>query len=438
MGAFGGRARRAVVVAYAAQAFGYATVMTTLPAFRDRYGFSETAVSGVVLGVCVAAALGSLASGRIASSRGSRLALAAGLTVQTVGLASLALPLPTSAFVGAEMLYGMGLGAVDATSAMQGILAEQRLRRPLMSSFFAAYTAAAIVAALCVSAMASVGGQTAAVLVAALVTAGSAIVGARMLFPGLSIDRSGRGPSATAAEETSDTPSEGARGEQPEAIGRIIRIFGMSILVVFVADSAVSTWSTDYLQHTLMSGAVMAPLAYAAYQAVVLVTRTAGDRLQAGRGSVGLVRGATAVSVGGFVLVALLPTTVGAIVGFALAGVAVGLLVPMTFSAAGRAAGAHSEGVISQMNTFNYVGAVIGGAVIGPLGQTGIGMHTAFLLPGLCLVVMMPLARYYARRSPISNDRARPQALALDASRQSSEAEVPLDPSAGAAVSSSL
>ncbi|NKY08086.1 hypothetical protein HF998_14040, partial [Cellulomonas hominis] len=39
------RARVAVGAAYAAQGFGYATVVTALPAFKQRQGIDDTAVS---------------------------------------------------------------------------------------------------------------------------------------------------------------------------------------------------------------------------------------------------------------------------------------------------------------------------------------------------------------------------------------------------------
>ena len=50
------------------------------------------------------------------------------------------------------------------------------------------------------------------------------------------------------------------------------------ILAAFTVDSAVSTWSTVYLQDELLAAAALAPLGYAAYQAAILITRLVTDR----------------------------------------------------------------------------------------------------------------------------------------------------------------
>jgi MFS family permease len=55
------------------------------------------------------------------------------------------------------------------------------------------------------------------------------------------------------------------------------------------------------------------------------------------------------------------------IAGFALAGVAVGALVPLTFSAAGRLDENRRDEIIARVNIFNYGGAVAGAVIVGLL-----------------------------------------------------------------------
>ncbi len=156
----------------------------------------------------------------------------------------------------------------------------------------------------------------------------------------------------------------------------------------FVADSAVSTWSTVYLQDDLAALAWIAPLGYAVYQAVVLITRLATDRLVPAVGRGRLVAVAASVSAVGCVIIALLPFPAAAIVGFALAGVSAGVLIPVTFGAAGELAPEHSDQVIARVNLFNYAGAILGAVVVGLLAD-GPGLGLAFLLPAVALAAIL-------------------------------------------------
>ena len=364
-------ARIAVTAAYVAQGLGYAVVVTSLPALKARQEIDDTVVSLIVLGVALMAALGSVVANVVAVRFGSRAALALGLIVQAVALPVIALPMPFPVFVGAWAVFGVGLGCVDAAAAMQGVFVQRGYGRHLLGGFFAAATAAAIVGALLVSAVAaSAVGAGIALTVAAVIALAAGVVVVR------------RGAREVPVDEALP-PAERAR--LPRAG---IWAFGFVILAVFVADSAVSTWSTVYLQDDLDALVWIAPLGYAAYQGVVLVTRLFTDRLVPLIGRRRLVTIATIVSAVGCLLVALLPFPAAAIAGFALAGVASGVMIPVTFGAAGELAPAHSDQVIARVNLFNYAGAIVGAVVIGLLAD-GPGIGPAFLLPAVALVAVL-------------------------------------------------
>lgn len=389
--------RVVVAAAYGAQGFGYASVMTTLPTFKDRFDMSATMVSASVLLACITAAVGSLGAGAISTRFGSRVSLSLGLAVQAVSLLTVSISGGLGLFLVAMAVYGMGLGAVDAATAMQGVTVERRLGRGVLSGFFAVYTTGAIVAALVVSAAVGRHVPMAGVAAATLLTAVVAIAGWWFF--------AAEAPASEPAAAAAARPAEQSPGSAPMSVRRGIWLFGTAILVIFTADSAVSTWSTEYLQTSLKALPSAAPLGYAAYQAVVLASRLTGDRLAARLGRRVLVAGASAIGIAGFVVVAAVHTLPAAIIGFAVVGVGVGLVVPMTFSAAGEVAPARSDEIISDMNTFNYVGAIVGGAVIGPLADTGIGMGWAFLLPAVFLAVMPLLVRYYGPRRTVRSER---------------------------------
>ncbi len=389
------RSRVAVTASYAAQGLGYAVVVTSLPVFKDRQGIDDVGVSLVVLLVCVMAALGSVKADFLAKWRGSRIALFTGLVLEAIALVlivlSVVLPgsLPSGSmlwlFIAAFALYGLGLGAVDAAGAMQGVLVQRRYGRDIMGGYFAAYTAAAIVGALAVAGSTQLG---VAVILPLTLAAAVAVV---VAFFGLGAFD----PSRAAVEM-------GTRSKTPLP-RRGIWLFGFVILAAFTVDSAVSTWSTVYLSDELLTTAALAPLGYAAYQAAILLTRLLTDRASGRFGRARVVVVATFTSVIGCVIVALLPLPAAAIVGFALAGVAVGALVPLSFTSAGGLAPARSDEIIARVNLFNYVGAVLGAVLLGLLADAP-GLGVAFLLPALLLVPVLFIARRF--RAPVAADAA--------------------------------
>lgn len=378
--------RFAVTAAYAAQGLGYAVVVTSLPALKERQSVDDTTVSILVLGVALMAAVGSVLANAVAVRFGSRMALALGLALQGVALPLIALPTPFAVFAAAFALFGLGLGCVDAAVAMQGVAVQRRHGAPLLGGFFAALTAAAIVGALLVSAVAAsalgAGIALTAAGVAALIVGG---VGYRLFLRDLPV---------------SDAIPDTERGRLPRGG---IWAFGLVIMAVFVVDSAVSTWSTVYLHDDLGALAWVAPLGYAAYQTAVLITRLFTDRILRSWRRTHLVAVAIIVSVAGLVVVAALPFAPAAVAGFALAGVATGVLVPVTFGAAGDLSPAHSDQVIARVNLFNYAGAILGAVVVGLLAD-GPGLAMAFLLPAIVLAAALWVVPRF-RTTPTDVDR---------------------------------
>jgi MFS family permease len=176
---------------------------------------------------------------------------------------------------------------------------------------------------------------------------------------------------------------------------RGIWTIGSVVLAAFVADSAVSTWSTVYLHDVLLASAAVAPLGYAAYQAAIFVTRLAGDRLVTRTGRGPLVAVTALAAAAGLVLVALVPAPAAAVLGFAVVGVGVGALVPLAFSAAGDLDPARTDEVVARVNLFNYAGAVLGAVAVGLLAD-GPGLEVAFLLPALLVAPVAATARAFA------------------------------------------
>ncbi|WP_285473893.1 MFS transporter [Actinoplanes sp. NBRC 101535] len=366
---------RLIGAGYAAQGLGYAAVVTALPAFKDRQGLTDAIVSAILLLVCVAAAGGSVLADRIAARHGSRYALVTGLILVAVSLAGTTVGSPNAVFITIMLVYGVGLGAVDASLSMQGVLVQAHLGRSVMSRLFAAYTAAAIAAALLMSGvLASGAGASVAVGTAAVFALLVGLAGGRFFEPGRT-------------ERSSVVHAGGGRAVRP-----VVVVCGMLIFTAFLVDSAVSAWSSVYLHDSLAAAASVAPLGYAAYQATVLASRLVADHVMPRTGRVAVAVGSLIVSGVGCAVVTALPSVGAAITGFAIAGIGVGVLVPLAFSVAGEAAAQSSDEVIAKVNLFNYGGALMGAVLLGALSEP-VGLQIAFLIPVVAVVLTLPLAR---------------------------------------------
>ncbi|MBO0898847.1 MFS transporter [Cellulomonas sp. zg-ZUI222] len=388
------RTRVAVGATYAAQGFGYATVVTALPGLKARTGIDDAMISVVLLMGALLAAAGSVAAERIARRWSSRSAVVLGLLAQAAGLALVASATSVPVLVVAFVAFALGLGMVDASSNMQGVALQHHVGRPIVSTLFACLTVAAITAALVQSGLARLGtttGAVSALVVAVLVAAAVALLVRPVLLdstasqPPPADDHEGILPGARTGVVADAPAAAPARTPLPRAG---LWVFGALVAAAFVVDAAVSSWSTVYLHDELAASASVAPLGYAAYQGAVLIARLLGDPLVRRHGRVRVAAPTGAVAAAGLVLVALVPSPEAAIVGFALAGIGAGTLVPLAFSAAGELAPDRLDDVIARINLFNYAGALIGSVSIGLLaGITGIG--PGFLVPALLLVPAM-------------------------------------------------
>ena len=375
--------RLGVTAAYVAQGLSYSTVVTSLPAFKTRYGIDDEKVSLIMLTVVIGAASGSVVADVIARKWGSRAALVVGFSFQAAALTGVAIHTPFAAFWAFFGVYGLGLGMVDAAAAMQGFIVQRRLGLAIMGSFFAANTAAIMAGALVVSASATTAlGASLGLAAAAVVATAIAIVGPRIFDP------------------THEPPSHEVAKARLPRLG--ILLFGFVIFAAFTADSAIANWSTVYLHDTMHASSTLAPLGYATYAAFTLVSRLASDFVVRRFGRAHLAVATGAIAVVGVGLAGAWQSPYAALVGFALAGLGVGALVPLAFSAAGDLDHARSDQIIAKINLFNYGGSLVGAVIPGLLSKS-VGLNSAFLIAAVMLLPMLLMGpRFRRSHSPES------------------------------------
>lgn len=354
------KTRKVIALGFATQGLGYATVMTALPTIKNRFRLSDDQLSIIILSVCIAAALGSILADRIAVKLGSRLAIVTGFIFEAIGIAMATFSPNVMLMITSFLLYGLGLGCLDAALNMQAVMMEQRLGKSVFGSFFACYTAAAFLGALIMSATVSTTfGATTALWIAVVIALITSKLSINWLFQ---------------QKQCAELNPQ----EKPPIPYQQLLIFGVIILIVFTVDSAISTWSSIYLKDVLASSATIAPLGYAAYQIGILITRLSLDYLLQFKTATWIALVTILIGAFGCVLSGISHSLLTVIVGFGLAGVAVGALVPLTYSAVGRLDENRRDEIIARVNIFNYGGAVAGAVIIGLL-ETPFGYDRSFI-----------------------------------------------------------
>ena len=282
------------------------------------------------------------------------------------------LPLPllaTSPYMLAAILFvfGASTGAMDVSMNAHGVAIQERLGRPVMSSFHGGW---------------SVGGFIAAGLVVLAAAAGldprieSVIVGAALLLLSLFITR---------RLGASSTHTDGHGLAVPT---RPVILIGGLCFLVMLAEGAIGDWSGIYLRHNTGASAATAALAFTGFSLGMATGRLGGDFINAKLGAGRLLRAGTALVALALAGALLIGQTGPAVIGFVLCGLGIANGTPLLFSAAG---GIDPPGPsLAAAFTLGYMGFIVGPPVIGVLSdQIGLPRTLALLVLSLGAVTML-------------------------------------------------
>ncbi|MRK02608.1 MFS transporter [Aeromicrobium sp. S22] len=380
-----GRTRVAVAAGFFLQGLVFASIVTQAPRLKDRFDIGDGGLTGILVLVAVVSGVGSVLAGMIAQRRTS--ATAFRIALLTIGLGALlvgaapSLPLVVAAFV----VYGLGVGAVDAGMNMQGVRVQAAYGTSIMASFHGMWSVGGILGALYAAGVARVDVPFAlSLVVIAIVTWAVALVAA---------------PRFVRAQERD--PGLSAKGLYLP--WRPVLVFGLVILLFYASDTGILTWSSVYLEDALDASTSVAPLAYGAYQGGALVSRFGGDLLVRRIGAPAVVAIGTVTGVIGLATVVAAAAPAMAIIGFFVVGLGLAILAPLAFAALAGAVPARSLDVaIARMNIANYLGAILGGGLIGAAASAD-HLRWAFVIP----LVLVPVVLLFTRSFRTADDLQR-------------------------------
>ncbi|MER6999922.1 MFS transporter [Streptomyces sp. NPDC000410] len=373
--------RASLALSFLVQGVTFALLVTRIPAIQDRYGISDGLLPVFLAAVPILAGVGSVATEKLVARIQPGVVLRWSQPVVLLSLLAVGAGGAMWQVALALGVFGLAVGALDASMNMLGVGLQRAYGRSIMLGFHATYSLGGIVGA----SLAWAGAHWDLPLVVSYLPVVALLLPAALVGSRWYVDQDPRG-------------RDGA-GEQGGAVSFAVLLpLCLVMTFAYIGDSTVSNWSAKYLQDVLGSSEELATLPYNAYMVTTLLGRAVGDFGVRRFGAVAVVRCGVVLAAGGFAVVAAAPGAWVGLAGFTLLGFGLCVIVPQTFAAAGRAFPGASDVAVARVNVFNYVGFVIGSPLVGALGDAW-NYRGAMLVPMVLVLVTLLYARSFAAES---------------------------------------
>ncbi|MEI5102326.1 MFS transporter [Streptomyces sp. PmtG] len=387
--------RASLAFGFLVQGVAFALLVTRIPALQDQYGISDGLLPAFLAAVPVLAGIGSVCTERLVRRVRPSRVLRWSQPVVLLALLGAGAGDAMWEIAVALGVFGVAVGALDASMNMLGVSLQRAYGRSIMLGFHAAYSLGGIVGA----SLAWAGAHWDVSLVVTylpvvVVLLPAALVGSRWYVDGVGGGGAGAAGAGGAAE------GQEAAGAGGGVEFRVLLPLCLVMTFAYIGDSTVSNWGAKYLEDVLGSSEQLSTVPYNVYMVMTLVGRGVGDLGVRRFGAVAVVRAGAVLAAAGFGVVALAPGAWVGIGGFTLLGLGLCVIVPQTFAAAGRLFPDASDVAVARLNVFNYVGFLIGSPLVGALGEAW--NHRGAMVVPLVLVLM---TLWYARSFAPGPDR---------------------------------
>ncbi|HEY9371077.1 MFS transporter [Streptomyces sp.] len=376
------RGRGSLAVSFFVQGVTFALLVTRIPAIQDRYGISDGLLPVFLAAVPILAGVASVVTEKLVARVGPGAVLR--WTQPVVLLALLGVGAGSELWHAAVALgvFGLAVGALDASMNMLGVSLQRAYGRSIMLGFHASYSLGGIAGA----SLAWAGAHWhlplfVSYLPVVAVLLPVAFVGSRWYVDG----------------EPGPVVGDGAGAVGGGVAFKLLMPLCLVMSFAYIGDSTVSNWSAKYLQDVLNSSEELATVPYNAYMVTTLLGRSVGDLGVRRFGAAAVVRAGSVLAALGFAVVAAAPGAWVGMAGFTILGLGLSVIVPQTFAAAGRLFPGASDAAVARLNVFNYVGFLIGSPLVGALGDAWT-YRGAMLVPMVLVLVTVVYATSFGAR----------------------------------------
>jgi len=368
------RPRLAVTALFLANGSGIGLWAATIAPIKLLFGLSDFELSMALLAFAIGAILTMTVTGHIAARFGSaRVALLTSLAYVLV------LPIPALmpnlvTLTLAILIFGACNGAMDVAMNGHGAVVEKLTGKPIMSSFHAAFSMGCLVGAGAGSAILAAGFGPVATMSCAGLWAALLVIG---FASSLKVPETG--------------PREASVGFALPS--RAVLMVGSLAFLTMFAEGAIADWAGVYLVTETGTSTAIAAWGYGGFATAMMIGRFAGDRIVHAFGAARVVALGAAASVIGLGITLALPRVDVAIVGYGLAGFGIANIIPVMFSAGGRAVPEHPAIGVAMAATCGYAGFLLSPPLIGVFADTFSLRVALIALAGAMLIVALAASR---------------------------------------------
>jgi predicted MFS family arabinose efflux permease len=367
------RLRVAITAFFALDGFVFAGWVVRIPSVKEQTGASPGALGLALLGVSAGAVVTMMLTGRLCRRFGSH-----PVTVVCAVLLSLSVALPplthSALALGAVLLvFGAAFGGINVAFNSAAVDLVAALRRPVMSSFHAAFSLGGMIGAglggLVAGSLSATRHLLGITVIGLLVTA---VAGRTLLRHAPPAPPEGLPATADGAPAGPNGPRDSAGGDgRSDGDGRsgtrgLVVTFGLIALCTAYGEGALADWGVLHLEEDLNASPGVAAIGYSCFALAMTVGRLTGTTLleRLGRTRVLVAGGATATA--GMLLGSLAPSVWATLLGFAITGLGLANIFPVAIERAGALAG--PDGVATA-STLGYLGMLLGPPTIGFLAE---------------------------------------------------------------------
>ncbi len=373
--------RVSVFIVFAVNGLVIGTWAPRMPALAEQIGASAgvlgLALLGGSLGMIAAASL----TGRLCARFGARamvLAAAAATVVVLPLLAGVGSPLQLGLVL---VLLGASVGVLDVAMNVAAVTVIRRTERPLMPVFHAGFSFGALAGSM---GAAFAAGHGLRLLPHFLIVAAVTLLVTACVIRFVPREE----PVTTAAE---DTP-----GPDRRMLRRpVLYLLGLIALFSAIVEGANGDWSALFgVRERGMSEAAGA-VTFSVFCIAMGLVRLFGEQIERRFGAVRLLVVGSLLAGAGLLMIAIVPLTWLAFVGFALAGGGLAFAFPIALDLAGavgrRGDGTGGEREIAFVTTIAYSGFLIGPPMIGGVAQLT-NLEFAIGFAGVIAMLIAPAA----------------------------------------------
>jgi MFS family permease len=366
------RARIGVSAVFLIFGAGFANWVTRIPEVQRELNLSEAQLGLALFGLAAGSLVAMPVAGAVVARRGS-----APVTRALGPAFCLALPLPALAgslptLTLALVIVGAVHGGMDVAMNAHAATVERSLRRPVMSSFHALYSAGGLLGALLGGAVAARGARP------LLHLSGFGLLGATGMW------------TASTLLLPASVDAGGAKAPAFARPDRALAALAVLAFCVLFCEGAIADWSGVYMVQATGSGPGRAATAFAAFSLAMTLGRFAGDAVTARLGPVVVVRGGALLAAIGLAGGLATAHTFASLVGFGCVGLGFACVFPSIVRAASRSGSRAGGAAIAAVATAGYTGFLAGPPLIGVVAQaTSVRVGLGLVVLASALVAML-------------------------------------------------